>query len=60
VIRVDLKSPPAIIPLDICRSSAAFTRRGIERSEGMSRDDFPDGGSRPRTASTGAAREDSE
>jgi hypothetical protein len=35
------------------------TRRAIERSERMSRDGFPDRGSRPRTASTGAVREGS-
>ena len=56
VIRVDLKSTPAIIPPDICRRSASLTRRVSERSESMSRDDFPDRGSRPRTASAGAAR----
>ena len=38
----------------------AVTRRVIERSECMSRDDFPDCGSRPRTGSAGAVREGSE
>ena len=35
------------------------TRRVSERSESMSRADFPDRGSRTRTASAGAAREGS-
>ena len=41
MIRVDFKSPEAIIPPDICRPNASLTRRVIERSERMSRDDFP-------------------
>jgi len=38
------------------RCEAGKSARRHERSEGMSRDDFPDRGSRTRTASAGAAR----
>jgi hypothetical protein len=71
VIRVDLKSPQAIIPPEDLSPKRIRTRRGVERSERMSRDDFPpfDGAqgalsyveartaeAGPRTASAGAAR----
>ena len=41
---------------DICRPHASVLAAGSERSEGMSRDGFPDRGSRPWTASAAAAR----
>ena len=56
MIRVDPTPPPAHLCAEHLPPTRIPTRRGSERSEGMSRDGFPDRGSRPRTASAGAAR----
>jgi hypothetical protein len=56
VIRVGPKRPPAHQCAWHLSPKCIRTRRVVERSERMSRDDFPDRGSRPRTASAGAAR----
>ena len=56
VIRVDPTPPPAHQCAWHVSPTRIPTRHGSERREGMSRDGFPDRGSRPRTASAAAAR----